>query len=176
MPPTQISDLVDDGGHLRADTFRLGVDIIRRSTVRQQVAAEITAQFELFRATSLPLDHVSGHKHFHIHPTVAASVLSIGRRYGMRALRARTCRGSGADRTGNGFLERHDALGANFEDPRAASGAAHARCRVWPPLVWGDDGDTVTGPARPASARSHRDLHASCRGGQIRRLCNRLPL
>ena len=87
LPPTQISDLVDSRGNLRADMFRLGVDIIRHSTVRQQVAAEITAQFELFRATSLPLDHVSGHKHFHIHPTVAASVLSIGRRYGMRALR-----------------------------------------------------------------------------------------
>src|ERR1700730_3159651 len=75
------------GGHLRADMFRLGVDIIRRSNFRRQIAAEITAQFDLFRATSLPLDHVSGHKHFHIHPAVAASVLSIAPRYGMRALR-----------------------------------------------------------------------------------------
>jgi len=87
LPSTQISDLVDGGGHLRADMFRLGVDIIRCSNFRRQIAAEITAQFDLFRATGLPLDHVSGHKHFHIHPTVAASVLSIGRRYGMRALR-----------------------------------------------------------------------------------------
>jgi len=87
LPPTQISDLVDGGGHLRADMFRLGVDIIRRSNFRRQIAAEITAQFDLFRATGLPLDHVSGHKHFHIHPAVAASVLSIGPRYGMRALR-----------------------------------------------------------------------------------------
>ncbi|MGA7384791.1 MAG: hopanoid biosynthesis-associated protein HpnK [Methylocella sp.] len=87
LPPAQISDLVDGRGNLRADMFWLGVDIIRRSTVRRQIAAEIAAQFELFRATGLLLDHVSGHKHFHIHPAVAASVLAIGPRYGMRALR-----------------------------------------------------------------------------------------
>ncbi len=87
LPPAQISDLVDGRGNLRTDMFRLGIDIIRRSTVRRQIAAEINAQFGLFRATGLPLDHVSGHKHFHIHPAVAAVVLSVGPRYGMRALR-----------------------------------------------------------------------------------------
>jgi predicted glycoside hydrolase/deacetylase ChbG (UPF0249 family) len=32
--------------------------------------AEIQAQFEKFRATGLPLDHVNGHLHLHLHPTV----------------------------------------------------------------------------------------------------------
>ena len=46
LPPTQIYDLVDGGGHLRADMFRLGVDIVRRSNCSRQIAAEITAQLD----------------------------------------------------------------------------------------------------------------------------------
>jgi hopanoid biosynthesis associated protein HpnK len=66
---------------------RLGVEIASRPVVRRQVAAEITAQFERFAATGLRLDHVNAHKHFHLHPTVAGQILSIGRAFGLRALR-----------------------------------------------------------------------------------------
>ena len=38
--------------------------------LREQLRAEIHAQFEKFRATGLPLDHVNGHLHLHLHPTV----------------------------------------------------------------------------------------------------------
>ena len=38
-------------------------------------------------ATGLVLDHVNAHKHFHLHPTIAAEILRIGKKYGMRALR-----------------------------------------------------------------------------------------
>ncbi len=58
-----------------------------RASVRRQVAAEIEAQFEAYRATGLALDHVNAHKHFHLHPTVADQTMAIGRRYGLRALR-----------------------------------------------------------------------------------------
>ena len=33
---------------------------------------KIAAQFEAYRATGLPLDHVNAHRHFHLHPVVAA--------------------------------------------------------------------------------------------------------
>ncbi len=49
--------------------------------------SEITAQFEAFRKTGRALDHVSAHKHFHLHPLVAADLLAIGRRFGMKAIR-----------------------------------------------------------------------------------------
>ena len=58
-----------------------------RASVRRQVAAEIEAQFEAYRATGLALDHVDAHKHFHLHPTVGSQAIAIGRRYGLRALR-----------------------------------------------------------------------------------------
>jgi len=54
---------------------------------KRQVGKEIAAQFEAYRATGLPLDHVNAHRHFQLHPAVAASIIDIGRRYGMRALR-----------------------------------------------------------------------------------------
>ena len=39
------------------------------------------------RRTGLPLDHVDAHQHFHLHPTIAGSMIRIGRRFGMRAVR-----------------------------------------------------------------------------------------
>src|SRR6202021_1115464 len=53
----------------------------------RHVAAEIRSQFAAFPATGLPLAPVNGHKHVHLHPTVARLVVEIGRDYGMRAMR-----------------------------------------------------------------------------------------
>ncbi|GJE28180.1 hopanoid biosynthesis-associated protein HpnK [Methylobacterium organophilum] len=87
LPPAQLPDLVDGQGLMRRDMGRLGFDLAARPAARRQLAAEITAQFEAYRATGLPLDHVNAHKHFHVHPLIAGAVLAIGRRYGMRAIR-----------------------------------------------------------------------------------------
>src|SRR5262249_32043356 len=87
LPPERIPDLVGRDGHFRVDMARLGFDIAVRPSVRRQMAAEITAQFEAFRATGLPLDHVDAHKHFHLHPMIAAQVITIGKKFGARALR-----------------------------------------------------------------------------------------
>jgi predicted glycoside hydrolase/deacetylase ChbG (UPF0249 family) len=59
-----------------------------RPRARRQLAAEIEAQFAAFAATGLTLDHVNAHKHFHLHPVIAAEIIRIGRRFGMRAVRA----------------------------------------------------------------------------------------
>jgi hopanoid biosynthesis associated protein HpnK len=87
LPPELLPDLVDGSGRLRSDIVRLGVEIFVRPSVRRQVAAEIEAQFEAYRATGLALDHVNAHKHFHLHPTIADQMIAIGRGYGLRGLR-----------------------------------------------------------------------------------------
>jgi len=87
LPPELLPHIVDANGHFRTDMVATAIDIFLRPTVRRQVAAEITAQFEAFRRTGLPLDHVNAHQHFHLHPTLAAQILEIGRRYGVRAMR-----------------------------------------------------------------------------------------
>jgi len=87
LPPERIPDLVDAQGRLRRDVATAGVGMFLRPGVRRQLAAEIEAQFRAYRATGLPLDHVNVHHHLHVHPTVGAQLLVIGRRYGMRAVR-----------------------------------------------------------------------------------------
>src|SRR5438876_1082228 len=87
LPPERIPDLVDAQARLRSDLAMTGVAIFLRPRVRRQLAAEIEAQFRAYRATGLPLDHVNAHHHFHLHPTVCAQMLDIGKRYGLSAER-----------------------------------------------------------------------------------------
>jgi hopanoid biosynthesis associated protein HpnK len=86
-PRAQIPALVDASGRLRNDLVGYSIRSVIAPSVRRQISAEITAQFEAYRATGLPLDHVNAHRHFHLNPVVAAAIVGIGRSYGMRALR-----------------------------------------------------------------------------------------
>ena len=87
LPASAVPDLVDRRGAFDDNMARAGFRFFFSPTARRQLAAEIRAQFEAFRATGLVLDHANAHKHMHIHPTVAGLILSIGRDYGLRAMR-----------------------------------------------------------------------------------------
>ena len=87
LPASAIPDLVDETGMFRDDMTAAAIRMFFLPHVRRQLEAEIEAQFDAFRATGLPLDHVNTHKHFHLHPTIAASIVRVGARYGMRAMR-----------------------------------------------------------------------------------------
>ena len=87
LPAGQVPDLVDAQGLFRTDMVRAGATLFFLPAARRQLEAEITAQFEAFAATGLPLDHVNAHKHFQLHPTIAGLILKIGRRFGLRAAR-----------------------------------------------------------------------------------------
>jgi hopanoid biosynthesis associated protein HpnK len=87
LPPERIPDLVDAQGCFHDNMVRAGFRFFFLPAVRCQLAAEIRAQFERYAATGLPLDHVNAHKHFHLHPTVLSLLLSIGRDFGLRAVR-----------------------------------------------------------------------------------------
>jgi hopanoid biosynthesis associated protein HpnK len=88
LPARQVPGLVDTEGRFHADMAKAGARFFFDPRVRRQLAAEIEAQFAVFAGTGLPLDHVNAHKHFHLHPTVAGLILTIGRRYGLKAARA----------------------------------------------------------------------------------------
>ncbi len=87
LPPSSIPDLVDARGYFRTDMVRSATGMFFRPSVRRQLTHEIEAQFDAFRATGLRLDHVNTHKHFHLHPTIASTILKVGKRHGMRAMR-----------------------------------------------------------------------------------------
>jgi hopanoid biosynthesis associated protein HpnK len=85
--PRDIPALLGRDGCFSDREVAAGIRFFFRPGLRRQLAAEIRAQFEAFRATGLRLDHVNGHKHIHLHPTVARLAVTIGRDYGMRAMR-----------------------------------------------------------------------------------------
>lgn len=87
LPPAEIPGLVDRDGWFGSDQLRLGLNYAARPAIRGQLAAEIEAQFLAFAATGLPLDHANAHKHMHLHPVVGRMMISIGRRFGLRAVR-----------------------------------------------------------------------------------------
>jgi chitin disaccharide deacetylase len=86
-PPRDVPGLLDDNGNFRNDLPLYGAQITFDPSVKKQIEREIAAQFEAYRATGLPLDHVDGHRHFQLHPIIARAIITIGRRYGIKALR-----------------------------------------------------------------------------------------
>ncbi len=87
LPFSEIPDIVDENGELTTDLVGAGFKYFFVPRVRRQLAAEIRAQFEAFRATGLTLDHVDAHHHMHLHPTVLSLLLEIGADFDMRAVR-----------------------------------------------------------------------------------------
>jgi hopanoid biosynthesis associated protein HpnK len=87
LPPAAVPDLVDERGEFSSRLVRAGFAYFFRPRVRRQLAAEIRAQFAAFRATGLPLDHVNAHNHMHLHPTLLALILAVGREFGLAAVR-----------------------------------------------------------------------------------------
>jgi hopanoid biosynthesis associated protein HpnK len=87
LPAAEVPALVGTDGAFDPNMVRAGFRFYVSPAARRQLAAEIRAQFEAFRATGLALDHVNGHKHVHLHPTVARLVVEIGGEYGMQAVR-----------------------------------------------------------------------------------------
>lgn len=88
LPPERVPALVGADGSFRTDMVGTAFAIALSPAARRQLAAEIEAQFALFAATGLPLDHVNAHKHFHLHPMIASALLKVGRRHGVTAMRA----------------------------------------------------------------------------------------
>ena len=86
-PPKTVAGLIGSDGQFDRHMGRAGVRFFFLPRVRRQLAIEIRAQFEAFHATGLELDHVDAHKHMHLHPTVSALLVDIGRDYGVKAVR-----------------------------------------------------------------------------------------
>lgn len=86
-PSDEVRGLITPHGRFRDNLVQAGINWFLNPLARGQLAGEIDAQFRAFTATGLVLDHVNVHQHLHLHPTVSAMVIEIGRRYGMVAMR-----------------------------------------------------------------------------------------
>ena len=87
LPQSRIPHLVDADGHFPSGPLQVGLRYAFSRAARQELTAELRAQFERFAATGLPLAHVDGHHHMHLHPTVLDLVLPLAEAYGARGIR-----------------------------------------------------------------------------------------
>jgi chitin disaccharide deacetylase len=87
LAPEKIPGLVNQRGEFSNQPEMTGLRYFIRRQLHEQLRQEIHAQFEKFRRTGLPLDHVNGHLHFHLHPTVFRIVMNVADRFGIRQMR-----------------------------------------------------------------------------------------
>lgn len=76
LPHARIPHLADPSGRFRADPARAGIAAFFSRSARREVAAEVAEQFARFDAASLPLSHVDGHQHLHLHPVIWDAVVA----------------------------------------------------------------------------------------------------
>jgi hopanoid biosynthesis associated protein HpnK len=87
LKPTEIPGLVDDKYNFSDHPAWSGCRYYFQSNLRHQLRHELEAQFQKFRLTSLPLDHVNGHLNLHLHPTIFSLLRHHAEKWGIRHLR-----------------------------------------------------------------------------------------
>ena len=87
LPHDQIPHLVDLQNHFPNAPVRLGLKYAFSPAAHQEIAREIQAQFHRFAATGLPLSHVDGHQHMHVHPTLFKIILPLAKEQGAHGIR-----------------------------------------------------------------------------------------
>lgn len=70
LPPRMIPHLVNAQGNFIDDPVQAGLTYQFNAKARRELFLEIRAQLEKFQQTGLPLSHLDGHLHLHVHPVV----------------------------------------------------------------------------------------------------------
>ena len=87
LPPEEIPLLVDSEGRFSNAPVSAGARYFFRPSARAQLRREIRAQLERFRSTGLPLSHVDGHHHLHVHPVVLSCLADLAAEFRIPAIR-----------------------------------------------------------------------------------------
>ena len=87
LPPERLPGLVNARGEFTNNPASAGFRYFFQRSLRELLRQELHAQFQKFRATGLPLDHVNGHLHLHLHPTVFRILMADAGQLGIKRLR-----------------------------------------------------------------------------------------
>jgi hopanoid biosynthesis associated protein HpnK len=87
LPPEKIPGLVNSRGEFSSSPVGVGMNYFFKRSLREQLRAEIHAQFERFYSTGLPLDHVNGHLHMHLHPVIFKILIEDAEKLGIKRMR-----------------------------------------------------------------------------------------
>jgi len=87
LPAARIPGLVNAAKEFTHNPAGAGCRYFFARRLLEQLRQEIHAQFQKFRATGLSLDHVNGHLHLHLHPTVFRILMEDAAQLGIECLR-----------------------------------------------------------------------------------------
>jgi hopanoid biosynthesis associated protein HpnK len=133
LPPESIPGLVNSRREFSNSPVGTGMSYFFKGRLREQLRAEIHGQFEKFHATGLPLDHVNGHLHLHLHPVVFKILMEDSDKLGIRHLRLtrdclarsrRMARGRWFYRTSHAAI--YEWLSSRARGPLGRNGIKHA--------------------------------------------------
>ncbi len=134
LPPEKISGLVNAQGEFGNSPVGVGFRYFFQRRLREQLRAEIHAQFKSFRATGLTLDHVNGHLHIHLHPVVFKILMEDAEVLGIRHMRlTRDCFDRSRRMASGRWFYRashaliYDRLSARALEPLRQRGIQHAQ-------------------------------------------------
>jgi hopanoid biosynthesis associated protein HpnK len=87
LPAPVIPSLVGPDRRFRASPAAAGWHYQFSPAARREVRWEIRAQLDRFRAFGLPLSHVDGHHHLHLHPLILDALIRLAPEFGIRWIR-----------------------------------------------------------------------------------------
>jgi chitin disaccharide deacetylase len=87
LPHSAIPHLVDEDGNFSNNPNSAGLKYYFSPQCRKELRKELQAQFEKFRSTGIPLSHIDGHLHLHVHPVIFRQALRLGQMYGAKRMR-----------------------------------------------------------------------------------------
>ena len=87
LPAARIPALTQRNGRFRDDMAALGLLLVLSPAAKAELSAEVAAQMERFTETGLVCDHVNAHKHYHLHPLIAAALMQSAAGAGVRCIR-----------------------------------------------------------------------------------------
>lgn len=87
LPPEQIPHLVDSQGNFSDSSLLAGLRYQFHPAAREELRQEIRAQLTKFQASGLPLSHVDGHLHLHVHPVVLQILVELAQEFNIRFIR-----------------------------------------------------------------------------------------
>ena len=87
LPGGKIPGLANVQGEFSNNPVAVGIKYFFDDGLREQLRAEIHAQFDRFHSSGLLLDHVNGHLHLHLHPVIFKILMEDSKKLGIRHFR-----------------------------------------------------------------------------------------
>jgi hopanoid biosynthesis associated protein HpnK len=87
LSPKEIPGLVNARSEFGSNPVTTGAGYFARRGLRAQLREEIRAQVDRFHATGLPMDHLNGHLHLHLHPVIFDLLMENAAEWGIRYVR-----------------------------------------------------------------------------------------